>query len=246
MTKQGEIDYFKNIGMEGIRHSLSKPFSDAYCGRYLMELGAVMLLLPPPPAKLLDLGCGTGWTSSFFSRRGYDVTGQDISEIAIDHANNKQQIEKLDHLRFVVGDYEDMHFDNEFDCVVFFDSLHHSGNEQDAIKMSYKALKFGGVCITSEPGIRHAESKMTIEAVKRHHVTERNMPPKRIIKAAKNAGFKAFEIYPHASSSAIVYGGESSEGVMAHVLKFKPLRTIAAIFGIMFYKRFSGIVLMIK
>jgi SAM-dependent methyltransferase len=246
MTKQGEIDYFKDIGLEGIRHSLSKPFSDAYCGRYLMELGAIMLLLPPPPAKLLDLGCGTGWTSSFLSRRGYDVTGQDISEIAIDHANKNRQTENLDNLKFIVGDYEDMYFDNEFDCVVFFDSLHHSNNEVDALKTSYKALKFGGVCITSEPGIRHAESKMATEAVKRYDITERNMTPRRIIKAGKKAGFKAFEIYPHASSSAIVYGGETDKQFTRHLLKFKPLRTVAAIFGISFYKRFSGIVLLTK
>ena len=61
-----------------------------------------MLLLPTPPAKLLDLGCGTGLTSLSFARRGYDVTGQDISETAIQYANEIKDQEKINHLRFIV------------------------------------------------------------------------------------------------------------------------------------------------
>ena len=79
MAKQGEIDYLKNIGQDGIQHAVHKPFSDPECGKYLSELGAVFTLLPPPPARLLDIGCGTGWTSRFFARRGYEVVGIDMA-----------------------------------------------------------------------------------------------------------------------------------------------------------------------
>jgi len=42
MPKQGEIDYVSRLTPDELRFALDKPFSDAECGRYLMELGALM------------------------------------------------------------------------------------------------------------------------------------------------------------------------------------------------------------
>ena len=63
MGKAGEIDFLKNFGPDAVKFAMEKPFSDPNCWRYFLELGALMGLLPPPPGRLLDLGCGTGWTS---------------------------------------------------------------------------------------------------------------------------------------------------------------------------------------
>ncbi|MHB9155615.1 MAG: class I SAM-dependent methyltransferase, partial [Endomicrobiales bacterium] len=124
MVKQGEKEYFRNIGQEGITHSINKPYSDDKCAEYLMEIGLIMGLLPSPPARLLDLGCGTGWTSFFFARRGYSVTGQDISADAIDCANKTKVRELLGEApTFIECDYEQMRYADEFDCAVFYDSL---------------------------------------------------------------------------------------------------------------------------
>ena len=246
MTKQGEIDYYKNIGPEGVKHSINKPYSDVYCGRYLMRLGAIMLFLPSPPAKLLDLGCGTGWTSLAFVRRGYDVTGQDISETAIRYADKIIDHEKMDHLKFIVGDYEDMSFEYEFDCAVFFDSLHHADNEEDSLRMVYRALKPGGMCITSEPGIGHSRSEGPVEAVRLYDVTEKDMPPKRIIRAGKKAGFKLFDVYPHASFIPTVYGRTGDKGILTKLLRLNAVRTFMAMSVMFFFKRVGGIVVMIK
>jgi hypothetical protein len=48
MPTPGELAYFRNIGEEGLKHATHKPWSDPQCGLYLMELGAIMGLLPPP------------------------------------------------------------------------------------------------------------------------------------------------------------------------------------------------------
>ncbi len=92
MAKTGEIDYLKNLarerGDEAVRHALGKPFTDANCAAYLTEIAAVLALLPPPPARLLDMGCGTGWTSFFFAKAGYHVTGVDIAPDMIGHASH--------------------------------------------------------------------------------------------------------------------------------------------------------------
>ncbi|MCS7123327.1 MAG: hypothetical protein RMJ17_02010 [Candidatus Aenigmarchaeota archaeon] len=53
--KQGEKDYLKKIGEGGEEHAFNKPFSDIHRGRYLIDIGIILSLLPPPPAKLLDM-----------------------------------------------------------------------------------------------------------------------------------------------------------------------------------------------
>jgi ubiquinone/menaquinone biosynthesis C-methylase UbiE len=197
MPKQGEIDYLKNIGAQGIQHAIAKPFSDPFCGGYLMEIGAIMTLLPPPPGRLLDLGCGTGWTSCFWANRGYEVVGQDIAADMIQYANQNRDRQGLSQLDFVTCDYESMDFHTEFDCAVFFDCLHHAVDEVSALAAVYKALKPGGICITSEPGEGHAQSAESIQAMQQFGVTERDMPPWLIQRAAQQVGFRQAQFYPH-------------------------------------------------
>jgi ubiquinone/menaquinone biosynthesis C-methylase UbiE len=48
-------------------------------------------LIPPPPAKLIDLGCGEGYNAMAMARRGYDVTAVDISPTIISNAMSKAQ-----------------------------------------------------------------------------------------------------------------------------------------------------------
>ena len=62
MAKQGEIDYLKNLTPEQVAHAVNKPFSDAQCAAYLMEVAAVMSLLPPPRLPLTRLA----GTAKFF------------------------------------------------------------------------------------------------------------------------------------------------------------------------------------
>jgi len=198
MAKQGEIDYLKNIGEAGVRHAVNKPFSDAGCDRYLVEIGTVMSLLPPPPARLLDLGCGTGWSSIFFAKRGYEVVGVDICADMIHHARQNREARVLDNLQFQVSDYEELRFDDEFDCAVFFDSLHHAVDEALAIRKTFAALRHGGICVASEPGKGHQDAAWSLEAVQRFNTTEKDMHPDKVIGLARQAGFREFKAYPHA------------------------------------------------
>ena len=60
------------------------------------------------------------------------------------------------------------------------------------------ALKIGGVCVTSEPGTGHEKQPGTIEAALRFGVTEKDMPPRKIMQLAAAAGFGDFRLMPHA------------------------------------------------
>ena len=46
-------------------------------------------VLPPPPARVLDLGCGTGSLAVLLAVAGYDVVGVDSSPAMLEHARVK-------------------------------------------------------------------------------------------------------------------------------------------------------------
>ncbi len=250
MSKEGEISYLKNIGPDSVRHAKEKPFSDDQCGGLLTQLGVIMGLLPPPPARLLDMGCGTGWTSCFFAKRGYDVVGQDIAEDMIAIARLNQEGQKLTNLSFVVGDYEGSVFFQEFDCAVFFDALHHAVDETAALRTAYKALKPGGICVASEPGVGHSRSAESKEHMEKYGVTEKDMPPFAIWRVARSVGFKKYRVFPHARHLCNIVFNQAIVTnrlkFLSPVLRLPPFRILLAFYLIIFQKRQSGLVVLVK
>jgi len=206
-VKQGEIDYLRNIGEDGAQGAYDKPFSHFTCSKNLIDLGLIMAVLPSPPARLLDLGCGTGWTSAFFARRGYDVTGQDIAPDMIQYAERNKRRYDAEQLKFVTCDYESLALDGSFDCAVFYDSLHHATDERAALASAYRALRPGGVLVTHEPGEGHSKSGDSLRAMELYGVTEKDMPPWHIRKLCREIGFSRFEFMADPTLAVIaVYG----------------------------------------
>jgi ubiquinone/menaquinone biosynthesis C-methylase UbiE len=246
MSKDGEINYLKKLHPITIEHAMNKPWSDEFCGDYLLELGAIINLLPKPPKKLLDLGCGTGWTSCFFAKSGFVVTGQDISSDMVECANKNREKEHLENLEFTVCDYEQMQYDSEFDCAVFYDSLHHSENMEMALKMVWKALKPGGICITCEPGKGHAQSEISQQVVEEYDTTEQDMPPNKVIKIGKKVGFTTFKVYPRIIHLTKVMYGTPKGKLVNLIFKTPLLKQVAFLFLLLFSKKNHGMVVLEK
>ncbi|MGA2940214.1 MAG: class I SAM-dependent methyltransferase [Syntrophobacteraceae bacterium] len=246
MSKQGEINYLRRLGEEGIIHAANKPFSDIDCGQYLAEIGAIMSLLPPPPARLLDFGCGTGWTSCFFAKRGYEVTGVDISVDMIHYANLNKEKECLSNVNFIVGDFESVVTHDAFECVIFYDCLHHAENVLEALSSAYSALKSGGVCIASEPGIFHASNKVAIQHTDAFNVTERSILPIQLKSLARKAGFSNSKVYPHGMLiNSIIYPNTFSRSYKP-LLHHSVIQLLALMFYLAIYKYLNGIVYLVK
>jgi len=101
--------------------------------------------------SILDLGCGTGRHSIELTRRGYTVTGLDLSQSMLDQAKRKADQEKL-NVRFVQGDARNLSFQDEFDLVIMLCEGSFSLMETDEmnyqiLKQIRKALKAGGKLI---------------------------------------------------------------------------------------------------
>jgi RimJ/RimL family protein N-acetyltransferase/ubiquinone/menaquinone biosynthesis C-methylase UbiE len=67
--------------------------------------------------KILDIGCGTGRHSIELTKRGYNVTGIDLSESQLQRAREKATAEGLD-ISFIRHDARHLPYDSEFDAAI--------------------------------------------------------------------------------------------------------------------------------
>lgn len=96
-------------------------------------------------AKILDLGCGTGYLFLRFLRRGFDVTGLDLSSEMIQVLRNSVSESEKERAHLNVGDVEEFFEKNqkEFDLVVFSAVLHHLFDYEMVLKKACQGLKTG-------------------------------------------------------------------------------------------------------
>lgn len=100
-------------------------------------------VIKEPFSDLLDAGCGTGAMLGMFWEDCPDknYTGIDLSEKMIQTAKKK----KLDGVRFVAGDCENLPFeDNSFDVVTCSMSFHHYPNPEKFFKSLSRVLRPDG------------------------------------------------------------------------------------------------------
>ena len=67
--------------------------------------------------RILDIGCGTGRHSIELTKRGYKITGIDLSESLLKRAKEKALVENLD-IDFQKQDARNLTFNQEFDLVI--------------------------------------------------------------------------------------------------------------------------------
>ena len=147
---------FYNLAHKPVKHS--GYGMDPETHRHFSDFAnmAVALALPPG-AKILDVGCGSGWLSEYFARLGYDVCGIDISDDLIRMA--RERVENvpynLDHetalrCRFLTHDVEVKPLAEKFDAIICYDSLHHLADERAVFRHLAAMLDVGGLLFLLE------------------------------------------------------------------------------------------------
>ena len=110
--------------------------------------GIVNLLALPPGSAILDLCCGHGRHSIALAKRGYRVTGLDLSEVFLQHARSEAEAQGV-QVNWVQGDMRKIPFENEFDAVIniftAFGYLENEDEDQVVLQQIQKALKPGGL-----------------------------------------------------------------------------------------------------
>jgi len=98
---------------------------------------------------VLDAACGEGYGSALLADSAKAVTGVDVSHAAIEHA---QQQYVADNLEFQAADCLDLPFgDDQFDCIVSFETLEHLDDHEGLMKEFRRVLKPQGFLLVSSP-----------------------------------------------------------------------------------------------
>lgn len=119
------------------------------CG--YVEFVEVCAEMFPAGGSVLDCGCGLGRLAWLLARRGFAVTGADVSPLFIAEAIKKYREERA--LRFLVEDARSMSFpDQSFDGVCSALFLEHAADVKGTLKEMCRVIKKGGVFIATLPG----------------------------------------------------------------------------------------------
>jgi len=122
----------------------SKYYHILYKDRNLTEAEAfidnlLMVLKPSKKANILDLACGKGRYSIHLAKKGFNVTGVDLSLQSI----KKARLSETDNLSFFTHDMRETFRDNSFDYIFnFFTSFGYFTTEEDHLK-TLKGIKEG-------------------------------------------------------------------------------------------------------
>jgi len=101
--------------------------------------------------RILDVGCGTGRHAIELTKRGYNVTGVDLSENQIKRAREKAQEAGMT-IDFQIQDARNLSFDSEFDLAIMlceggFSLMETDEMNFEILKNATKALKSKGKLI---------------------------------------------------------------------------------------------------
>ena len=233
----GETKWYNNFSPEFKRVQWMKPFvhpSEGGCtaaGGMLATAGAIITLLPPPPARVLDAGCAEGHLSRCLSLCGYEVDAMDVCADVLNEAARRSMSTawngRFSTVHFYVQDYD--HITNTsgteaYDAIVFADALHHSRDRLATLRSAFAALKPGGTLIAAEPGLGHGRA--SVEWARKMDVTERSVLPWVLAREARGCGFRDVKFHPNPTT--LFKAAYEPAGLAHHPL----LRLTLRLFGV--------------
>jgi SAM-dependent methyltransferase len=209
---QAEIDYFGSMpGAEKqkvIESHIVKPFWGApsfakYSADFVRLLRCFDELGVKPGSRLLELGCGCGWTAEFLAITGYRIVGTTIApdDVAIGEKRSLALGARglsADRMSFKVAPMESVDeavgAPADFDAVFVFEALHHAFDWRKSIHAACRCLKPGGwLLLANEPNLLHTFVSYRIARLTNTH--EIGMSQRELIAEMKSAGCDEIHIF---------------------------------------------------
>ncbi len=170
--KRAAMEYPGKLDAERSYYLRTKPFynlknkpvkhlgggMDAETHRHFCDFANIAVALGlPAGGSILDVGCGSGWLSEYFSRLGYKVLGIDISDDLIQMARERVELvpynvddETSLQCLFLKHDVESAPLPQKFDAIICYDALHHFEDEAAVFYHLAAMLDVGGLLFILE------------------------------------------------------------------------------------------------
>lgn len=214
--KQGAITYLREIVNDGgeatTRYHLVKPFVGgpdftSFFQDTFQFLDLVEALDLPQRARVIDVGCGPGWTVHWLCKLGHRVVGCDISEELLHVA--EQRIKSDPHPPFpgIPFDYElrihdveaaPLGLDEPAEVAIFEATLHHFFNPVAVLKNIAADLTPDAIIGVIEGAAPPAGSEWdakNLDLMNRFHTIERPYTRPQLLEMLELAGFSHAEFF---------------------------------------------------
>jgi len=170
-----------------------------------------------PPARIADVGCGSGWSSIAIARAYPEiiVDGLDLDEASIDQARRNAEVTGLsDRIRFEVRDAADPALRHRYDFACAFECIHDMSDPVGALRAMRELVGPGKIVLIGDERVAEEFSAPGDELERMMYgfsilhclpvslvdqpsaATGTVMRPDTLHRYATEAGFSGFEILP--------------------------------------------------
>ncbi len=171
-------------------NSVAGRLDKNYCpGRSWEAIGHFLLNLTSK-IKIVDLGAGEGLLSQLLARRAEQVVCVDNSPKMVEFGSELAKKNEFANLSYKLGDIESVPLrDDEFDCALLSQALHHAHRPQVAVGEAFRILKPGGQLIVIDLLEHQFEKARDLYADVWLGFSEN-----KLYQFLKNAGFRKIEV----------------------------------------------------
>lgn len=161
-----------------------------------------VLALKPPPAAVLDVGCGNGETLEALVRRGYDAQGFEVDEVAarvgIARGLRVALARDLAGAAFPAG---------AFDTILLNHVLEHTHDPRSLLREIRRLLRPGGTLFLAVPNASCAQARIFGGAWVAHEVPRHRQffSHRSLMRIAQDEGFRCLRFCPRAYQSPRVF-----------------------------------------
>jgi SAM-dependent methyltransferase len=147
--------------------------------------------------KVLDFGCGVGTIDFYLASKGFNTTGVDISENAIEMAIKNSKFLKLnERVNFIRGDEGKLKSLTDFDYLICSEVLEHLPDDREVIGRLSEVVKINGIAIFSVPSINAPLYRMgLLDSFDKEVGHLRRYTDLTLSKLLVSNGFKVLNIY---------------------------------------------------
>lgn len=101
--------------------------------------------------SILDIGSGAGTLGLYYANQGYKVIGLDISQKAVNSANQSSKHLGLENVKFIKMDFPEEIPKEKFDFIIFTEVIEHLEEDDLALRKIFYLLNPKGIAVISTP-----------------------------------------------------------------------------------------------